>query len=346
MVDLESRLVRYADLIPCMNAFIDTRTPGSDKKENFTLIGPGVGENPGQHVHIRERHGFNVSAARQPKGCLNSQHSHDFAEIFVVHSGHWRLLFGVEAGKDGHYDIAPGDVVSVPIHMFRGFEKLDEGTGFLWVPLAQDDPGKVQWAPKVFELAKDYGLVLLKGGKLIDTTAGEKVPAGAEIEPPPSAETIAGLKTPPLEKIAEGAVKYADMKANPNSPLAGPGVEECPVIGPADTADGFKKGPIVGWWPHGFNLRLIRMETGARVPSHIRTEEEVLFVHSGTLAVETPEGTVVMATGDTFTTPKGIARSFRALSSDGCAVFVIRGGDSPAMPKFVEDRKGSAHAAE
>ena len=37
-----SRIVRYSDLRPCFNAFIDTRTPGSDKKENFTIIGPGV----------------------------------------------------------------------------------------------------------------------------------------------------------------------------------------------------------------------------------------------------------------------------------------------------------------
>ena len=37
-----SRLIRYADLRPCRNAFIDTRSPGSEQKENFTLVGPGV----------------------------------------------------------------------------------------------------------------------------------------------------------------------------------------------------------------------------------------------------------------------------------------------------------------
>mgnify|MGYP006923740189 CR=1 FL=1 len=73
------RVVRYGDLEPCYDAFIDTRTPGSDKKENFTIIGPGVSENPNQHVHITEPHGFNIGAARQPPGCVNSQHSHDTA---------------------------------------------------------------------------------------------------------------------------------------------------------------------------------------------------------------------------------------------------------------------------
>ena len=77
---MAARLVRYADLIPCRTAFIDTRTPGSTEKENFTIIGAGVSENPDQHVHITEKHGFNIGAARQPFGCVNSQHSHDTAE--------------------------------------------------------------------------------------------------------------------------------------------------------------------------------------------------------------------------------------------------------------------------
>jgi len=82
---LSERLVRYRDLEPCRTAFIDTRSPGSDKKENFTIIGPGVAENPDQHVHITLPHGFNIGGARQPPHCLNSQHSHLTNEVFVGH---------------------------------------------------------------------------------------------------------------------------------------------------------------------------------------------------------------------------------------------------------------------
>ena len=57
---IAKRIVRYDDLIPCYNAFIDCRTPGSEAKENFTIIGPGVSENPDQHVHIAEPHGYNI----------------------------------------------------------------------------------------------------------------------------------------------------------------------------------------------------------------------------------------------------------------------------------------------
>ena len=127
--EMEKRLVRYADLKGLRNAFIDARTPGSDRKENFTIIGPGVSENKAQVVHIPEAHGFNFGAARQPFGCTNSQHSHLTAETFLVHTGKWRFVFG--ANKDeGYLDVEPGDVATVPTHMFRGFEKRDEGTGF------------------------------------------------------------------------------------------------------------------------------------------------------------------------------------------------------------------------
>ena len=65
--DLRSRLVRYADLRPCRNAFIDSRTPGSERKENFTIIGPGVAENPEQHVHVAFRTASTSAARGSPR---------------------------------------------------------------------------------------------------------------------------------------------------------------------------------------------------------------------------------------------------------------------------------------
>lgn len=338
---LEARVIRYADLRPCTNAFVDSRSPGSDRKENFTLIGPGVSENPNQYVHMPEPHGFNIGGARQPEGCLNSQHSHETAEVFVAHSGRWRFLYGAEAGADGHVDMGPGDVISIPIHMFRGFKKLDTGTGFLWAVLGGDDPGKVTWAPPVFELARKYGLVLLKGGKLVDTTIGETVPAGAALEEPPDAAALAALKTPAADSLAGCVARLEELSGNPLSPLAGDGVEECAVITPGTTRDGFQPGPISGWWPHGFNLRCLKMQSGAAVPMHVREEAEVIFVHEGTLEVASTNGRLVLGQGDTFSTPKGLPRAFRALSSGGVTAFVVRGGDAAGAVRFL-DQKAAA----
>ena len=67
-LDIESRIIRYGELIPCKTAFIDAHT-GSDQKENFTIIGAGVSESPDQHVHLALPHGFNIGAAGQPPKC-------------------------------------------------------------------------------------------------------------------------------------------------------------------------------------------------------------------------------------------------------------------------------------
>jgi mannose-6-phosphate isomerase-like protein (cupin superfamily) len=140
--EIESRIVRYQDLAPCRDAFIDTRSPGSDQKENFTIIGPGVSENRNQFVHVSEPHGFNIGGARQPPRCLNSQHSHETVEVFYVHSGRWRFMTG-EHGEDGDVRLEPGDLISIPTRLFRGFENVGLDTGFLWAVLGGDDPGRL-----------------------------------------------------------------------------------------------------------------------------------------------------------------------------------------------------------
>jgi mannose-6-phosphate isomerase-like protein (cupin superfamily) len=332
---MAARLVRYADLVPCRTAFIDTRTPGSTEKENFTIIGPGVSESADQFVHISQPHGFNIGGARQPGGCINSQHSHDTAEVFVVHSGHWRLLFGPNC-EDGSLEVGPGDVASVPTRMFRGFEKTDEGTGFLWVVLGQDEPGKVTWAPAVLEAAADFGLKLAKGGRLIDTSTGEYRLEDIELEEGIALEDAAELKTPPLDKLMQCVVAKGAALPNPASSLAVEGVAEAGLIVPVPTSDGFPAGPISGWWPHGFNLRQLTLQSGAYVPMHTRAEEEVIFVQSGTLEVSWPEGHLIMGAGDTFTTPIGLPRAFRNTASVPCEAVVVRGGEDPAAPVFID----------
>ncbi len=101
--DMEPRIVRYGDLQPCKTAFIDAHTPGSDQKENFTIIGGGVSESADQHVHITIPHGFNIGAAGQPPKCRNSLHTHRTAEVFFVLKGRWRFFWGRwgDAGRGG-----------------------------------------------------------------------------------------------------------------------------------------------------------------------------------------------------------------------------------------------------
>ncbi|HYC04992.1 MAG TPA: cupin domain-containing protein [Azospirillaceae bacterium] len=329
--ELAARLVRHADLRPCTTAFIDARTPGSDRKENFTIIGPGVAENPDQHVHIREPHGFNIGGARQPPHCLNSQHSHETAEVFVVLSGTWRFTTG--ARKEGGWVILePGDTISIPTQIFRGFENVGADTGFLYAVLGGDDPGRVSWAPDVIERAAGHGLVLLESGRLVDTHKGEAVPADDPPVKPMTPEEMTRFRSVTNEEIAACVVRRPAVRPSPASPLAGPGVSEAPIIGPASPAEGLPAGPLS--WLHGFHLRRLDLEPGASVRPHRRQEEEVLFVTEGRLRVTLEGGVVEMGPGDTFTVPKGARREFANPGAWRAEMFVTRGGDAPAAPTW------------
>jgi mannose-6-phosphate isomerase-like protein (cupin superfamily) len=300
---LESRVVRYRDLVPCTNAFIDTRSPGSDAKENFTIIGPGVAENPEQHVHITEAHGFNIGGARQPPRCINSQHSHDTAEVFVVHTGRWRFTFG-EHGEDAQVDAGPGDIVSFPIHAFRGFANIGEEVGFLWSVLGGDDPGRVLWAPRVFEMAAEYGLILLENGALVDTTLGQIPPPGVKPMPVTSQEAIDRLRTILPEEEDEIIARAPEAGMPGESLIIGEG-------GQLPATEGFTVSRLI----------LGANEAGATTAS---ATPEVVFVQRGSAAVRTPEGTVTLGRGDTMTVPRGLERSYCALV-EGAELVVVRG---------------------
>ena len=333
---LKNRLVRYADLKPCKNAFVDTRTPGSDQKENFTIIGPGVSENPNQHVHIPIPHSFNIGAARQPGGCLNSQHSHETAEVFIVHSGKWRFMWGKDA-NDGEIFLNEGDIVSIPTHMFRGFENIGskEDVSFLFAILGGDDPGFVTWAPSVFQLAKKYGLILLENGRLVDTAVGEKVPDNIKQQTPPSEEMLAKLKSPSNEEMEKCFVFAKDIKDNSNSPLAKEGVSEAPIIGKKPSRDGFDFAPIIPWWPQGFHLRRMTIRSGFETSWFSRDYEEVLLMQKGTLEISiqssanSKQDRLYLGAGDTISIPKNDKRRYRACSSATTEFFVVLKGDSP-----------------
>ena len=110
-------IVRYGELPPCRTAFIDAHTPGSDRKENFTIIGAGVSESAEQIVHIRETPGFNIGAAGQPPHCRNSLHAHRTAEVFFVQSGRWGFFWG-RWGDAGEVVLEEGDLIDIPTGVF------------------------------------------------------------------------------------------------------------------------------------------------------------------------------------------------------------------------------------
>jgi quercetin dioxygenase-like cupin family protein len=173
---MEPRIVRYGELKPCRTAFIDAHTPGSNQKENFTIIGGGVSESADQHVHIRQTPGFNIGAAGQPPKCRNSLHSHRTAEVFFVLKGRWRFFWG-RWGNAGNVVLEEGDIINIPTGIFRGFENIGTDYGMIMAILGGDDAGGgVIWPPQVIQDATEHGLVLGENGRLYDTKKGERLP--------------------------------------------------------------------------------------------------------------------------------------------------------------------------
>ena len=212
--DVESRIVRYGDLKPCKTAFIDAHTPGSDQKENFTIIGGGVSESPDQHVHITETPGFNIGAAGQPPKCRNSLHSHTTAEVFFVLKGRWRFFWG-RWGTAGEFVAEEGDIFNIPTGIFRGFENVGTDYGMIMSVLGGDDAGGgVTWAPQVIEEAKAHGLILGENGILYDSKKGETLPDGVGPMPLLTEEQLGDYPEAPVEAVIHDHVaRHQDLMA-------------------------------------------------------------------------------------------------------------------------------------
>ncbi len=327
---IKSRIIRFEDLVPCKTAFIDAKTPGSDKKENFCLIGGGVAENPDQHVHINIPHGFDIGAARQPKGCKNSHHSHDTEEVFVVHKGSWKFTWGHDGG-DGEAILREGDTISIPTHIFRGFENVGSDDGFLFAILGlypDGTAGHVTWAPYVFEEAKSFGLVLLEDGRLIDTTDGEETPKDVKEVSPLSASELQEYRVLSLSDMMNCVLQEKDLLSAPTGGLSNlEGIHEYAVIGEANDKEGIAAGKM--GWSHSFQQRRLHIDAGARIPKHSRAEEEVIFVHRGSLHITTPQHSFTLNQGDLFTVPIGLERIFENVSDAVADLIVVRGGHAP-----------------
>jgi mannose-6-phosphate isomerase-like protein (cupin superfamily) len=211
---IQSRIVRYGELKPCKTAFIDAHTPGSDQKENFTIIGGGVSESPDQHVHITDKIGFNIGAAGQPPKCRNSLHSHTTAEVFFVAKGRWRFFWG-RYGTAGEFIAEEGDIFNIPTGIFRGFENVGQDYGMIMSMLGGDDAGGgVTWAPQVIQDAQDHGLMLGDNGVLYDSKKGEELPHNVGPMPLLTEEELKAYPEVPVEDVIGSYVaRYWDLMA-------------------------------------------------------------------------------------------------------------------------------------
>ena len=311
--ELDTRIVRYRDLIPCKTAFIDARTPGSDRKENFCIVGAGVSESPDQHIHIRETPGFNIGAAGQPPFCKNSLHYHNTAEVFFVLKGRWRFFWGIN-GDAGEVVLDEGDLFNIPTRIFRGFENIGSEYGMIMAILGGDDAGGgVVWAPHVIESATAHGLILGDNGQLYDTHAGESLPAGVSPMPVLGSDEIAACAEPSeLEIVPKFVARYLDMIALSRR-------QPCKVIGETGLIEDRP----------GFEVDFLTGQSMGNA-TYQTDRHEILMIMRGQWRLQWPQGERTLDAGDTCAIPPGLLHSVEALSADEASLFRVRNTDDPA----------------
>ena len=314
---MEKRIVRYGDLKPCKTAFIDAHTPGSNQKENFTIIGGGVSESADQYVHINDTPGFNIGAAGQPPNCRNSLHSHTTAEVFFVLKGRWRFFWG-RWGDAGEVTLEEGDIINIPTGIFRGFENIGTDYGMIMAVLGGDDAGGgVVWAPQVIQDAAEHGLVLGKNGKLYDTKKGAMLPDG--VEPMPVLDEAA-LKNMPepvaLDIIPRHVARYLDLMG-----LAGKSPAK--VVG---------EDAILPDKP-GFDIEFITRGSLRDRPISISYSVVLMPMH-GHWKLSWEGGSSTLNPGDTCLLPAGFTHTLKPSITGEASLYRVISNDDPAGPTW------------
>jgi len=338
--DAAERTIRGDALISCNAAFIDCRTPGSDLKENYALIGSGVSQSSDQFINLQVPHGYNVGGAAMPNGVTNSLHLHFTAEVFLVVEGEYTFRWGAD-GTAGEFLGRAGDIVSVPTWIFRGFTNTGPNENFMFTVLGQDNTGGIIWGPSVLREAEGFGLHLTAQNLLIDTATGQVIDPELELITPMPQEQIDVLEEWSAERMRSRLVTVDDRvwssRALMCTAVDGGEVDLALIIGFGITEHRSQEPKIFN--PHGFSLAVLRAEPGKAMLQHRTKETQVVIVRAGSWEVRLNDHdpvTVRLEVNDTLSIPTGAWRQFKSVGDDTGELYVITGGDGRAKLEWDE----------
>src|SRR4029077_11529470 len=163
-------------------AFLDQRIPRYER-DIINMVGMGVTENAALKPNVKEGAvGFSVTYVRAKTGKGAALHRHATEEVFIPVKGRWQV-FWLDGEEERTVDLDEGDVINVPIGIYRGFRSLtDAPDALLMAIIGGPDAGKVDWHPSVLEEARKTGLSVDDEGNLII----EKPAAGGCLGPAPA----------------------------------------------------------------------------------------------------------------------------------------------------------------
>lgn len=343
----ETRHIKRSDYVSCTVAFIDCKKPGSDTKENYSIIGPGVTSSAEQVINLPEAHGFNIGAAAMPNGITNNLHVHFTAEVFIVQAGEWTFRWGSNGENEvtGH----KGDIVSVPTWIFRGFTNAGPDDGWLFTILGGDNTGGVIFHPEIIREAADYGLYISSENKLIDTSRGDEVPPESGRIPPMPDEDVARLRTVSREEMMTRVVTAGARDFRPafiDQGLAAGGAQIAPVIGLGMTQNRDHAAPISN--AHGFSAEWLLIKPGQSVGPFATDEKMVLMMNEGQMQIDYADGggaSITVNAWDTYSVPAGAMRTFTAKGDTAVEALVVLSGDHRKRPTFAPEVLSAAKEA-
>jgi mannose-6-phosphate isomerase-like protein (cupin superfamily) len=165
--EMESHVARFKDQKSSAKAFIDTRIAGHER-EIFSIIGGGVMEDPAMNPPIAAQE-FHLAMIRAEPGKGAALHAHLTQEVFMPLTGRWAIYWGPEGAKE--VILEPHDVISVPIHVMRGFRNAGNETAMMLAVVGGKDPGRVGWPESMKEMAASAGLILGDDGNFEEISA-------------------------------------------------------------------------------------------------------------------------------------------------------------------------------
>ncbi|MGE0253710.1 MAG: cupin domain-containing protein [Alphaproteobacteria bacterium] len=156
---MEKRVARYKGIKGGI-IHADQFIPGHER-EMIPLIGLGVSENkddPSVQPKIPfPAYGFTAAFARCGPGKGAGLHWHETEEVFMPVDGTWEIYW-LEGKAERAVRIEAGDVISVPIAIYRGFRNVGRKTATLFAVVGGPDTGDVHWHPSMIAKAEAAGI--------------------------------------------------------------------------------------------------------------------------------------------------------------------------------------------
>jgi mannose-6-phosphate isomerase-like protein (cupin superfamily) len=165
--EMSRHVARFKDQKSTAKAFIDTRIPGYER-DIYSIIGGALLEDPDVRPAIPAQD-FHLAIVRCEPGKGAALPSHLTQEVFMPLTGRWAVMWGPRG--DHELILEPYDVISLPVHVMRGFRNAGNETALLLALVGGNDPGKVGWPEEMKRMAREVGYELTDAGTLRELAA-------------------------------------------------------------------------------------------------------------------------------------------------------------------------------